>query len=374
MEKKVNYFLIIALLVLFCNSVYSEDNTFLFNKGRSLKVAAPEGITDKVLGMGYDVNFNELNFQVFKGKKNTTTEATYESNYTEIKNSLEYNAYAKAFSLMKGGINKHTQKRYAVLTIYAIDKTVSFEVEGSPIGNADFYVAKIHYGWSLNYIISGESSVFNTDVSANLEKIIGVGGDLKYTTTQFNLQQELKLKGLTTKVEGVTIARSPAETLNKFQKSKNSVPILIEYKAVKDVNTRGIEWISPYFKEGTYILQSVEYKVSERKSDGKHWDAGFGRTMNPDIMVKLFLDDQEINSELGEKDSFSASINFSKQINLKSNSIIKMQFFDKDINENDFIGEAKITFEQLSKLKVSDDIDLNTNGQLQNCKIKLISK
>lgn len=366
--------IVIIVIVLSYINVMSQDNTILFNRGTSLKVVAPEGITDKILGMGYDVNFNELNYQVFKGKKNVTNEATYESNYTEIKNSLEYGAYAKVFSLMKGGINKQTQKRFAVLTIYVIDKTVTYEVEGAPIGNAEFYAAKIHYGWSLNYIISGESSVFNSEVSANLEKLIGVGGDFKYTTTYFNLQQELKLKGLSTKDEGVTIARSAEETLNKFQKSKNSVPILIEYKAVKDVNTQGIEWVSPYYKEGTYILQSVDYKVSERKSDGKHWDAGFGGTMNPDVMVKLYLDNQEINSGFGAKDSFTGTVNFSKQINLNQNSIIKMIFWDKDMSENDLIGEAEITFEQLSKVKLNYDINLNTTKQLQKCTIKLISK
>lgn len=366
--------ILIIIFVFLGTSLFAQESLVTISKNETIKVVPPEGTTDKILGMGYDNQFNELNIQVLKGKKNITNEARYLCDYKQIENLVELEANAKVFSLAKGGINKKTNKRYAVLNIYQVDKTITLEPQGLPLGNAEYYVSKILYGWSLNYIICGESEEFSSTVSANLQKWISIGGDLKTYALALNLQQELKLIGLLGKDEGVIIAKTPEETLGKFKKSKYSVPILIEFKAINNINTQGIEWVAPIFTEGNYTLRNIEYKISERKSDGNYWDAGFGSSKKPDVFTKIYLDDKEINTSGICKDSFDGDIRIEKIITLTSKSRIKLVFFDNDMLQNDKIGEAEISFNDLSKFKLNEDIFLKTSGQLQKCIFRLMKQ
>jgi len=373
MYKVVKFLTILILFILSTISVFCQES--IIEKNKTIMVVAPEGTTEKVLGMGFDEQFNELSQKVINGEVVTTKEATYQSTYTQIENTTELVANAKIFSLIKIGTNNSQTKRYATLSIYYIDKTISIQPSGKVISSAPFYASKIHYGWSLNYIITGESSRFNTEVSTILNRFIGLGGELSTLTSTLNLSQEMKLKGLTGRTDGVVIAKSPEETLNKFKRSIDPVPILIEYKAVNNINTTEINWEQSKFIPGKYILKSLSYEISNRKSNGKNWDVGFGGKENPDVIIEMYINGQKVQQSNLTKDVLRGTYYIEKTLDLNDNSIINFVFIDKDMSENDMMGTAILKFRDLKTRTLdnySNYIELNSqNPVIKKCTLMI---
>ncbi len=64
-----------------------------------------------------------------------------------------------------------------------------------------------------------------------------------------------------------------------------------------------------------------------------------------------------------------------KVISIDTKSKLRFVFWDKDIGSlDDKIGEAEISFDELSKLKLNDKISLQTSSQLNKCIIRLEKK
>jgi len=368
---KFTKLIIIIFLLWYIAPIKVKTEEYVIKKNETFLVTAPTGVGEEILGMAFNNEFNPLNFKVFDGQKKTTTEARYSMNYTEITNTAQLSANAKIFSFIKGGYNKNQDERYAVLNIYYIDKTVTLTPNANLVENAAFYAEKIHYGWSLNYLISGKTDTFTKELSSNLQKWINTGGEFRSCSIASELTQELQLIGLSGKSDGVTIAITPEETLNQFSRSKEPVPILIEYKTVKDVNTEGINWASEYYTPGEYKIEYVDYNVSQSKLDGKNWDVGFGNTKNPDVIFTISVDHNTLGTYIGSKDTFKQMIRIDKKTNLTSKSNIEIKFDDKDMSENDDIGTASISFREIAKNKNNSQIRMSLKGSLQSCYLKL---
>lgn len=381
-----NYYLIgiyvFFLLYLSITSSKAQEQIELA-KGTTMRVVAPLSTNQQILGVAFDKNFNSIDatgnkFNAFpKGKIITTKNFEYRASYKEIEDVSQMNAsvgFSKLFSISAQKIKK---TRYAILSVYCIKKTETFQPEGLPTISADFYAHQIHYGWAVHYIINEDISKFNSETSSKITKfLIGSGGDLNYTIQDLKLNSEMLVRGLQPKQAG-SIVLNPKDIASTFVQVGKESPIFIEFKTLTNVPVEAISWEGPKFTPGRYILESIDYKINQKKSNGSNWDINLVGSTDPDALIVVKVNGNILDKIGGNTNSLNGTTTVSKTIEINEQTIINIEVYDKDgASGDDFVGTATITFNDLSKENVEYPITiLNKTGKIDDLKIRLkISK
>jgi hypothetical protein len=376
--SRLKFRIVAILFILLFTIGYSQtiiDNKDeLFKKGRLIKVPADTGVSEKLLGLTYDKDFKQTNVNLFeKSENNLVEEVQYNSEILVIDNQTSLSANANFLGLVKTGIGYSNNQRYAILSIYNITKTVTFNPIGETKEESDLFIKRIYYGWSMNYIISGTSSKFSVDAKIAMSSIISSLSDvgLDYKLGEYNLEKKLKLIGLRNKTENPPLVFEPSSVAEYFQVSEKQVPIFVEYEVARDFITEPIKFESSRITAGKYKIRFVSLEISKLKpSLNTAWDVLGGL---PDPYIKVFINGKEIVTSDKIQDTVTPMFNINKTIHLKEGDRIQIKAFDADVIEHDYIGEAFINYEELTKRKINTEIDLQTldGSGLNSAKMEL---
>jgi hypothetical protein len=92
--------------------------------------------------------------------------------------------------------------------------------------------------------------------------------------------------------------------------------------------------------EGVYNVRIVEYEVKDKKASGKSWDLGFGRTKLPDVIVKLKIGDNVIETPKQQDTVTATFTNIQRVIPLKPGMQVTLEVTDKDPGSAEMIGQT----------------------------------
>jgi hypothetical protein len=93
----------------------------------------------------------------------------------------------------------------------------------------------------------------------------------------------------------------------------------------------------------------------------------------PDVIVKLYNNNSEIENEINPTQSLSPAIKIDKEIEINEALQLYLKFEDKDYpTANEDIGEVYVTFDDLKGQNITKPITLrNTKGQISSVKLHL---
>lgn len=348
-------------------------------KGTTLRVVAPLSTNQQILGVAFDKNFNSIDatgnkYNAFsKGKIVTTKNVEYKASYKEIDDASQMRANIGFSQLFSVSTQKVKRTRYAVLSVYLITKTETFQPEGLPTVNADFFAHQIHYGWAIHYIISEDISKFNAETSSAITKIVsGIGGELDYKINELRLSKELVIRGLKPKQDG-SVVLNPRDIGSTFVQVGKEAPIFIEFKTLTNVPVEAISWEAPKVVPGKYILESIDYSINSKKENGKNWDVNLVGSTDPDASIEVKINGNFLDKSAGNTNALRGSVVFNKPFELNEQTIISIEVVDIDgMSGHDFVGKASISFKELSSENIESLINVhNKTGKIDDLKIQL---
>jgi hypothetical protein len=370
----MNKFLFFACIYFFVSIyTYGQDKTQTFTPSDVISVPVFSSEIKRNLGNACDRNFsfrdaNGNQFKAFaKGSVHREAEQRYLSTYSfkEISNEFELNATLKLFGISIGAQSQNNnQRRYAMLSVYFADSSETYEPEGeSVVSGGEFYVSRVYYGWAIHYLVYSDASYLTSDFRAVFEKAFSKLANVKFKemASFMKLESSLQIIGLEPINDGAVVLSSN-EVEGKFRRRGNSKPILAEYKPLRNVQVGSIEWASNNVVPGNYRIDYIEFEMGSTKAaTGGLWDAGIGKSTNPDPAVTIFLDGEAIDYKTERDSDTRSSINFkfNTTIKITESSNIVVFIEDKDALENDFIGRGFISFKELTKQSTMTSIRIN---------------
>ena len=327
--------------------------------GDTVAFPAELGTTESILGKGFGLDLTETDSRglvrtVYPPSVETVMVNQYESYFTQVDNKFLLDANAR-WLFSKASVRQSNDSRYMVIRVSQIDRVVKLQTAAEPQERAPMYASKIFYGWSVYFVLSGESNKFTSDVAADIK---AAGANFKTLTQSNSIDVGIHLIGLRPKEHGdVVMATSLSDIKAYFETDGEAQPIFVEYTIMEGAEVDPIPWNSFTMKPGTYrVTLSVEAQPS--KSDGRPWDAGGDP---PDVMVKVNCGGQErtlfeVKNQFKLEQSFDATLTRASEL--------RAMVVDKDLLENDPIGEIQsFKFTQLKKIGV--EIPLRTSGQVK---------
>lgn len=344
-----------------------EKASYTFSKGDIIRVPATTAISEKFLGMGYDKKFRKLKSKAFHkgGEIFKSEEAKYSSKLKAsiIDNYTQLDAFAEFLGLTKADLSQKIEKRFAILSVHNITKSASFIPGDSPNENSDFYLKTIYYGWSINYIISGESYSFNSEVKSNLNTIFNV--NFKDSIKEYNLEYKTELIGLELKnKENSEIILDYEQVPKYFKISKVPVPVFLEFESLKDFQTNIINFEDQskiLVSEGKYKISNIFIEVSELNPLQKdnNWDPFGG---SPDPFIKIYQNGKFIATSSKLDDKLTGNLKINKTIDLAENDLIQIIVYDEDFEDSDYIGDAWIKFQDIKDFSVKTKFEMKTRN------------
>lgn len=358
-----------------------SGNMMLVPRGTKVWLPAPLGTDKSILGRAFNAQFldkdaNGQRYQAFKGspRKIPLKAPYYNAEFRKLDTEELLSANARFFGMVNVGAKNTDRKRYALLSVYFIDKVDVFEPMGAALVNTDYYASKVYYGWAIHYLISGNEKIFTADVAANLDALTGVGGDFKLAISQNNLSQNLSIKGLNPKQPG-QITYTPDQVADNFTFDKNnSSPIFVEYEAITSVPVTALSWASKKLElNRAYRISDIQCVAMERKEDGKEWDSKLiSGSPAPDISVEIYVNNQSQKIASGPDNQYAMNVspNISFFID-DSFEYLYFKVFDRDGLQNDLIGTAIIYKNDLLRFTERQWLSLATKGQLKSLLIQI---
>ena len=121
-----------------------------------------------------------------------------------------------------------------------------------------------------------------------------------------------------------------------------------------------------------YMLQLISVEAYPKKNDGKDWDL-LGAT-GPDLFVQVFVDDHQVLLSKVHKDTFVSTWTHqvSQAFALTASSKIKIVVWDKDLKDDDLVGEPSFT-PTLDQVKAAKTFRLEA-GRVKEVKVRLFEK
>ncbi len=372
---KIKNYALLFVVISFTMLDSQESLVYKYSQGDTVKVPAPVGVSDKILGNSFDSKFRNQNKKLFeKGEPVHTNEEQYLAELTVLDNSVSLEANINFLNLAKGGISFNSDKRYAVLSVYHVTKTITFNPDGEKKGNGDYFLKRIYYGWSINYVISGTSSSFSAEAKTKLDSIVSGLTKLNFENTlkEYKLESQLKLTGLKPKKDSPSIILDPYKVADYFDYSEKEIPIFLEYEVVKDFESEKVQFNSSLVKPGKYKIAYIRLEISNLKPNSKlPWDALGGW---PDPVVDLYINGIKTLSSDIVHDTLTPTFTINRNIIINEGDLLQITVTDIDYEEHDLIGDAWIQYDDLSQKSLSGDIDfvIRDNSGLKNAVMKLI--
>lgn len=342
-------------------------------KGTNLLLPAKMGTDHTILGKGFSSTLTEVDDagqvpRAYPPRLKTIRISNYKADFVRVENKFELNAYAN-YLLARFNMKAQSNQRYAALRVYQLGKIDELVRKGPPTGHAHVVATRVYYGWALYYVIYGSEADFTLGAAAELGKL---GGGFDITLKEYNLKSQLDFAGLTQKQKGaVSIVTDLKGVQEEFKISQTPAPVFVEYTVVKDITSEAIAWSKhARIVPGKYQIYIDELKVNQKKVNGKPWD--WGSTADP--LVNVMLDGQLVATS-HERDTITpkcTDIN-GKVIQVGSNSVLQIVVIDKDLSDNDPIGETlPLPLLTQGRARSAFDIAIKPGGALNRVRIRLM--
>jgi len=319
-----------------------------------------------MLGAGYDEQFSAYDAEgqahrLYPNKFRSTKIDRYDVQFVQIDDALKLKAAAN-FLFASAGVQTSTTKRYVWMQVYHLTKVVSLVRRGKPRDQARLVAEKLYYGNAFNVIISGEGSRFTTDVAAKLRS---GGGNLSTFARKHRLEIKFVTDGLRLKKGAhVPMGQDPSKVRAAFMEGRPQ-PIFVEFMPMKQMFTKPIAWSTAKLTPGKYKLTRVTFDVARTKSSGRPWDA-FGGA--PDPLIVVAIGRAEPTTLCFAKNAYDGKCHPEKVFDLKEGVRLTFAAIDKDVRDNDTIGET-VPFDLLKSGTPFRSIPVKTTGQLRSLKI-----
>lgn len=105
--------------------------------------------------------------------------------------------------------------------------------------------------------------------------------------------------------------------------------------------------------ETPVVIELGQLQVSETKPNGKRWDFGLGSISKPDLMLKMYLDREELVVTKICKDAFTCLFQRSIPILVRGTQDLSITVVDRDLKRDDVIDQltVKLTESELGESK-----------------------
>lgn len=209
--------------------------------GEDFLVPARPGTDTDLLGKGFTRDLRTMDSNgkkiavVYKGKLSSKATDGFASSWREVDDDMEFGLSAGFFGV-KAAASANTHDRFAILTVYQIDKVVKIDSSAEiPETQADLVPVEIWYGWSLNYLFRGQTS--GQELSASLQMLVA-DASFQAKLKNKNITSEFRASGLKQKESGeLPIVMQPKDITKYFSPSSQAQPILIKYQSVHPIKS-----------------------------------------------------------------------------------------------------------------------------------------
>lgn len=92
--------------------------------------------------------------------------------------------------------------------------------------------------------------------------------------------------------------------------------------------------------DGTYRVRIVEYEVKETKANGDPWDKGWGKFKKPDVIVKVAIGSDQIESPKKQDTTAAKLDGVQREVLIKAGTPVRIEVLDQDPKGFDTIGQA----------------------------------
>jgi hypothetical protein len=354
------YLAILILITLSINAQQIRENFVEYQQNDLIKIVAPVGVTQKLLGNSFNEELKLQNVKAFNtGEVEITNEERYISELSMVENNFSFSANANFLGILTGEASRVDEKRFAILSVYHISKTATFHPTGDFNPKSKLFLKRIYYGWSIHYILSGSKSDFTSEAKAKLMSLSNIlpNADINYTLGEFKLDSQIKLIGLNSIQNSPNIITNPYDVKNHFNISQKEVPIFTEYEVLTPFHSQAINFETTKFKaDEEYRIKYIKLKISNIKPGiNSSWDALGGK---PDPFLKIFVNGELFFTSDKIQDNLDPTFNIEKNFFLKEGDLMQIGVIDKDLENDDLIGDAWISYNELINHQIGKDIDL----------------
>lgn len=111
------------------------------------------------------------------------------------------------------------------------------------------------------------------------------------------------------------------------------------------------------YAERPVVLELGQVQVSETKPNGKRWDFGLGSISKPDLVLKVYLGQEELITTKKCKDAFSCVFKRSVPLLVSGSQDLSVTIIDRDLKRDDVIDQLTITLDE-SELHQAREVKL----------------
>ncbi len=307
-----------------------------------------------MLGKLFDENFQEIgsscNSKPLLGKA-----SEYKATFSAVEDEFQLKANASVLGLANASSEKLKNSRYGFFRASSISESAEINCNNNVIANpnAKLLATRILFGWSVYILTSGNDELMTQEVSASIKKF---SGDIGRTIRNSNIFQNVVSYGLQSKYDNscqMPLAKEEIES--QLRPIKPAQPIFIEYRVLNPFETPKIRWKK--FAGAQYQIEKIQFSIGKKKNSlTGAWD--FAKP-TPDVRVTVLLDNQRLG-RTSSKDGFSGTLEQTQCATLQNlkilpNSKVEFHVWDEDANNDDPIGVAFFTYDDLYKAVVSSE-------------------
>lgn len=370
----------VFIVLVFCaltKSLFAQEQ-YIYHPTETIKLVVDKDLPLDALGTIVDENLAPIIVggkpQRLAGSSSKTDDPVYTNQFTQIENSLQMKASASILGIVGGRMSSTTNERYGILSAFMQQGIATFNPKLGATTNSQgkFFIKRIYYGWSVNYVYSGSSQELDGEISGFIKSFAGQAEGRKYVA---KLKEKIIARGLEVKPGYTEVDRASLQ--NNIRRSK-PVAVFIEYEALTDVYTDGISWEDGKFKPGAYNLSKVTFTIPKYKpSSRNNWDAGLGKFTDPDPVVVVLVDGTEIFRSTTMDNVFEGESIIDHQIDINDRTIVEIQLIDHDGNSgDDFIDSGRFTLGGLANLSPRSPFSLSNlkSGVRIVCKLDRLKR
>jgi hypothetical protein len=301
-----------------------------------------------MLGKVFDENFQEIGYSCqskpLLGKLNE-----YKATFSAIEDEFQLKANASILGLANASSEKLKNSKYGFFRASSISESAEINCGNNVIGNpnAKLLATRILFGWSVYILTSGNDELMTQEMSASLKKVSVNGGR---TIRNSNVFENVVSYGLQSKYDNsCDMPLNKEEIENMLRPAKPAQPIFIEYRVLNPFETPKIRWKK--FAGAQYKIEKIQFSIGKKKNSlTGAWD--FTKP-TPDVRVTVLLDNQRLG-RTSSKDGFFGTLEQSECVTLQNlkilpSSRVELHVWDEDANQDDPIGVAYFTYDDLYK-------------------------
>ncbi|MBL7997707.1 MAG: hypothetical protein JNL32_03620 [Candidatus Kapabacteria bacterium] len=358
------YFGSVLILLSLVNTLLLCQDKKVYPKNDKILLQADITTTKSILGKGFDREMLDVGSVIKSPKIETINNLNqYSATCQVVTDDLILKGCGKYF-VASGGFESAKKKRYSFLRIYQVTKVEKIDVSTDVKLTipAKMVATAVYYGYLFDVMIEGTEETMSADIGV---KLLGAGGDFSRIAKNYNLRTQVVATGLKPRAGNneIVVATSAEDIQQKFVvDSKSPQPIFVEYKFLDNVEVTPFTFAEYKITSGKCNLRSITIQLSDRKPDGRKWDAF---DTDPEIMISVTKINQRTNQSVeiiknrthGEN-KIATWGDLNQEIFLDQDDVLYIQAWDDDgsLNNRDYAGMNYVTAAKIFEQEYNEEI------------------